>query len=77
MLIPLPLGAEMCQKRCNWVHKLWEKSLAQTCLCFGDGFEVLDSLDRNIPLKTGTQYFVVLGGKKSSAGLLEKVTVGK
>lgn len=36
------------------------------------GFEVLDSLEENIPLKTGKQYFEVVLEKKYSVGLFRK-----
>ena len=39
------------------------------------GFEVLDFLEKNIPLKTGKQYFVVILEKNRSVGLLKRLLV--
>lgn len=41
------------------------------------GFEVLDFLEKKIPLKTGKQYFVVILEKKSLNGFIKEVTCGK
>lgn len=72
MLILFSLWAQMCQKLWNWFSKLWENILTQTCLCLREGFEVLDSLDKNIQPKTEKQQFVLVLGKTVSIHLLKR-----
>ena len=69
----------MCQRLWNWFCELWENILTQPVDALEKalkvGFEVLDFLEKKIPLKTGKQYFVVILEKNCSMGLLKRSLV--
>jgi len=79
MLIWLTLWVQMCQRLWNWFCELWENILTQPVdaleKALNVGFEVLDFLEKKIPLKTGKQYFVVILEKNCSVGLLKRSLV--
>lgn len=56
----------------NFGKIFWLKPVYALEKSLNVGFEVLDSLEEDIPLKTGKQYFELVLEKKYSVGLFRK-----
>ena len=74
----------LCEHKCvkgyeigsvNFGKIFWLQPIDALEKALNVGFEVLDFLEKKIPLKTGKQYFVVILEKNHLVGLLKRLLV--